>query len=267
MFLNPHIKTNIDATDLRSRIVDLKDKKIFISAAGAGMGYSVAKMALDAGAEVYATDLKAEGLEELKSLGAKTETLDITNENLIQDYFSKSPDFNGIVNMAGWVHHGSILDVNKNDWRNSFLINLDSMFFVIKAAIPGLQKNGGGSIVNMASLASSVKGFPFRAAYSASKAAVIGLTKSVAVDFMSDGIRCNAICPGTIETPSLHERMDVMAKKLGSKKAAEEWFVSRQPMGRLGQPNEIASLIIYLLSDAGSYATGQPFIVDGGTIA
>ena len=231
--------------------MNLTDKKIFISAAGAGMGYSVAKMALDAGAEVYATDLKLEGLEELKSLGAKTETLDITNENLIQDYFSKSPNFNGIVNMAGWVHHGSILDVNKNDWRNSFLINLDSMFFVIKAAIPGLKKNGGGSIVNMASLAS----------------AVIGLTKSVAVDFMSDGIRCNAICPGTIETPSLHERMDVMAKKLGSKKAAEEWFVSRQPMGRLGQPNEIASLIIYLLSDAGSYATGQPFIVDGGTIA
>ena len=106
--------------------MDLKDKKIFISAAGAGMGYSVAKMALNAGAEVYATDLKPEGLEELKSLGAKTETLDITKDNLIQDYFSKSPDFNGIVNMAGWVHHGSILDVNKNDWRNSFLINIDS---------------------------------------------------------------------------------------------------------------------------------------------
>jgi len=137
----------------------------------------------------------------------------------------------------------------------------------LKAAIPGLQRKGGGSIVNMASLASSVKGFPFRAAYSASKAAVIGLTKSVAVDFMSDGIRCNAICPGTIETPSLHERMKSMAEKLGSKKAAEDWFVSRQPMGRLGQTDEIGSLIIYLLSDAGSYATGQPFIVDGGTIA
>ena len=244
--------------------MNLTDKKIFISAAGAGMGYSVAKMALDAGAEVYATDLKPEGLEELKSLGAKTHTLDITKDNLIQDYFSKSPDFNGIVNMAGWVHHGSILDVNKNDWRNSFLINLDSMFFVIKAAIPGLKKNGGGSIVNMASLASSVKGFPFRAAYSASKAAVIGLTKSVAVDFMSDGIRCNAICPGTIETPSLHERMDVMAKKLGSKKAAEEWFVSRQPMGRLGKAEEIAHLAVYLGSDESKFITGQSISIDGG---
>ena len=245
----------------------LKNKKIFISAAGAGMGHSVAKFALDAGAEVFATDLKPEGLEELNSLGAQTETLDITKDDLIQDYFSRKPDFDGIVNMAGWVHHGTIMDVDKADWQNSFLINVHSMYFIIRAAIPGLQRNGGGSIVNMASLASSVKGFPFRAAYSTSKAAVIGLTKSVAVDFMSDGIRCNAICPGTIETPSLRDRMNSMAEKLGSKKAAEEWFVSRQPMGRLGQPDEIASLIIYLLSDSGSYATGQPFIVDGGTIA
>jgi 2-keto-3-deoxy-L-fuconate dehydrogenase len=247
--------------------MDLTGKKIFISAAGAGMGYSVAKLALNAGAKIYATDLKPAGLEKLSALGAETETLDITKDDLIQNYFFKTPDFDGIVNMAGWVHHGTILDVNETDWRNSFLINLDSMYFVIKAAIPGLQRNGGGSIVNMASLASSVKGFPFRAAYSTSKAAVIGLTKSVAVDFMNDGIRCNAICPGTIETPSLHERMDNLAEKLGSKKAATDWFVSRQPMGRLGQPDEIASLIIYLLSDAGSYATGQPFIVDGGTIA
>jgi len=247
--------------------MNLIDKRIFVSAAGAGMGHSVAHLALKAGAKVYATDLNATGLEELKSLGAKTEVLDITNKKLINDYFSSMPDFDGLVNMAGWVHHGTILDVDETDWRNSFKINLDSMYYVLKAAIPGLQRKGGGSIVNMASLASSVKGFPFRAAYSASKAAVIGLTKSVAVDFMSDGIRCNAICPGTIETPSLHERMESMAEKLGSKKAAEDWFVSRQPMGRLGQPDEIASLIIYLLSDAGSYATGQPFIVDGGTIA
>ena len=245
----------------------LANKRIFVSAAGAGMGETVARFALEAGAKVYATDLSPAGLEKLKSLGAKTQVLDVTNRKLIDEYFSSMPDFDGVVNMAGWVHHGTILDVSEADWRKSFTVNLDSMYFIIRATIPGLQRNGGGSIVNMASLASSVKGFPFRAAYSASKAAVIGLTKSVAVDFMSDGIRCNAICPGTIETPSLHERMDVMAKKLGSKKAAEEWFVSRQPMGRLGQPNEIASLIIYLLSDAGSYATGQPFIVDGGTIA
>ena len=245
----------------------LADKRIFISAAGAGMGETVARFALEAGAEVYATDLSPVGLEKLKSFGAKTQVLDVTDKKLIDEYFSSMPDFDGVVNMAGWVHHGTILDVSEAEWRTSFKINLDSMYFIIRATIPGLQRKGGGSIVNMASLASSVKGFPFRAAYSASKAAVIGLTKSVAVDFMSDSIRCNAICPGTIETPSLHDRMTIMAEKLGSKRAAKEWFVSRQPMGRLGQPGEIASLIIYLLSDAGSYATGQPFIVDGGTIA
>ena len=245
----------------------LADKRIFVSAAGAGMGETVARFAVEAGAEVYATDLSPVGLEKLKSFGAKTQVLDVTDKKLIDEYFSSMPDFDGVVNMAGWVHHGTILDVSEAEWRTSFKINLDSMYFIIRATIPGLQRKGGGSIVNMASLASSVKGFPFRAAYSASKAAVIGLTKSVAVDFMSDSIRCNAICPGTIETPSLHDRMNTMAEKLGSKRAAKEWFVSRQPMGRLGQPGEIASLIIYLLSDAGSYATGQPFIVDGGTIA
>ena len=245
----------------------LADKRIFVSAAGAGMGEIVARFALEAGAEVYATDLSPVGLEKLKSLGVKTQVLDVTDRKLIDEYFSSMPDFDGVVNMAGWVHHGTILDVSEAEWRTSFKINLDSMYFIIRATIPGLQRKGGGSIVNMASLASSVKGFPFRAAYSASKAAVIGLTKSVAVDFISDSIRCNAICPGTIETPSLHDRMNTMAEKLGSKRAAKEWFVSRQPMGRLGQPGEIASLIIYLLSDAGSYATGQPFIVDGGTIA
>ena len=189
----------------------LADKRIFVSAAGAGMGETVARFALEAGAEVYATDLSPVGLEKLKSLGVKTQVLDVTDRKLIDEYFSSMPDFDGVVNMAGWVHHGTILDVSEAEWRTSFKINLDSMYFIIRATIPGLQRNGGGSIVNMASLASSVKGFPFRAAYSASKAAVIGLTKSVAVDFMSDSIRCNAICPGTIETPSLHDRMNTMA--------------------------------------------------------
>ena len=214
----------------------LKGKKIFISAAGAGMGFSVAKIALNAGAEVYATDLEPTGLQKLSAFGAQTETLDVTKDGSIQDYFSKAPDFDGIVNMAGWVHHGTILDVTETDWRKSFLINLDSMYFVIKAAIPGLQRNGGGSIVNMASLASSVKGFPFRAAYSTSKAAVIGLTKSVAVDFMGDGIRCNAICPGTIETPSLHERINSMAEKLGSKKQQKNGSFQDSQWGGLVNP-------------------------------
>ena len=248
-------------------MLSLSGKKIFISGAAAGMGFSVAKQAAAAGAEIYATDISADGLKLLQQDGIKTHLLDATDPEAISTYFSEQPDFDGVVNMAGWVTHASLTQTTEQAWRRAFLVNVDSMYFILKAAIPGLIRNGGGSIVNMASLASSVKGFPFRAAYSASKAAVIGLTKSVAVDYMAEGIRCNAICPGTIETPSLQDRMNAMAETLGSDAAARDWFVSRQPMGRLGQPEEIASLILYLLSDAGAYATGQSFIIDGGTIA
>ncbi len=248
-------------------MISLQDKRIFISGAAAGMGYSVARLALAAGAQVYATDLISDGLEILSQEGVKTAILDVTNQVDVKSYFANQPDFDGVVNMAGWVHHGTLTETSPENWRRSFAVNLDSMFYVLHAAIPGLIRRGGGSIVNMASLASSVKGFPFRAGYSSSKAAVIGLTKSVAVDYMADGIRCNAICPGTIETPSLHARMAAMAEKLGSAEKAREWFVSRQPLGRLGQPDEITALILYLLSDTGAYATGQPFIIDGGTIA
>ena len=245
----------------------LSGKRIFISGASAGMGHSVARHALDAGAEVVATDISTDGLDLLYQAGASTSLLDVSDADSVRLFFDKEAGFDGLVNMAGWVHHGTLLDVGYEDWRKSFAINLDSMFFVIQAALPKMIEGGGGSIVNMASLASSVKGFPLRAAYSASKAGVIGLTKSVAVDFMDKHIRCNALCPGTIETPSLHSRMGELAEKLGSMEKAREWFISRQPMGRLGQPNEIASMVIYLLSDAGAYATGQPFIIDGGTIA
>ena len=248
-------------------MISLIGKRIFVSGAAAGMGYSVARQAAAAGAEVHATDISVEGLQSLADDGVHTDLLDVTVQADVAAFFEARQDFDGLVNMAGWVHHGSLTQTDLSDWQRSFRVNVDSMYFVLYAALPGLIRQGGGSIVNMASLASSVKGFPFRAAYGASKAAVIGLTKSVAVDYMTDGIRCNAICPGTIETPSLHGRMATMAKKLGSEKAAREWFISRQPMGRIGEPHEIASLILYLLSDAGAYATGQPFIVDGGTVA
>ena len=248
-------------------MISLQDKRIFISGAAAGMGHSLARMAAAAGAQVHATDLVPNGLENLAQEGVHTALLDVTNQADVSNYFNNQPNFDGIVNMAGWVHHGTLTQTSTEDWHLSFAVNLDSMFYVLQAAIPGLIRQGGGSIVNMASLASSIKGFPLRAGYSASKAAVIGLTKSVAVDYMADGIRCNAICPGTIETPSLHGRIAAMAEKLGSAEKARDWFVSRQPMGRLGQPDEITALILYLLSDSGSYATGQPFIIDGGTIA
>ena len=245
----------------------LSGKRIFISGAAAGMGHSVARLALDEGAVVVATDISTDGLDVLSQAGAHSSILDVTDAGAVRQFFADQPGFDGLVNMAGWVHHGTVLDAGYDEWRKSFAINLDSMFFVIQAALPKMIDSGGGSIVNMASLASSVKGFPFRAAYSASKAGVIGLTKSVAVDFMDRNIRCNALCPGTIETPSLHGRMAQLAEKLGSMERALDWFISRQPMGRLGQPNEIASMVIYLLSDAGAYATGQPFIIDGGTVA
>ena len=248
-------------------MISLENKRIFISGAAAGMGYSVARLAEAAGAKVYATDLVQDGLENLAQDGVHTALLDVTSQADVLTYFNDQPDFDGIVNMAGWVHHGTLMHTSNENWHRSFEVNLHSMFYVLQAAIPGLIRQGGGSIVNMASLASSIKGFPFRAGYGASKAAVIGLTKSVAVDYMADGIRCNAICPGTIETPSLHGRMAALAEKLGSAEKAQDWFVSRQPMGRLGQPDEITALILYLLSDAGSYATGQPFIIDGGIIA
>ena len=248
-------------------MISLTGKRIFLSAAGAGMGYSVARLARDVGAEVHATDINSQGLSLLEEEGIATSLLDVTDPQAVRRFFDSQPAFDGIVNMAGWVNHGGVLETEYADWKRSFEVNLDSMFFVLKYSLPAMIENGGGSIVNMASLASSMKGFPMRAAYSASKAGVIGLTKAVAVDHMSDNIRCNCICPGTIETPSLHGRMAQLAEKMGGMEAARNWFVSRQPMGRLGQPEEVASLILLLLSDSSAYTTGQPFVVDGGTIA
>ncbi|PQM59405.1 MAG: NAD(P)-dependent oxidoreductase [Rhodobacteraceae bacterium] len=248
-------------------MLTLKDKTIFVSGAGAGMGRAVSLLAAQAGATVIATDINKDKLNELSKKNIITFTLDVANKDHVTDFFDNNSAFDGIVNMAGWVHHGQIVDTNEEDWRKSFQINVDSMYYVIRAALPKILLNGkGASIVNMASLASSLKGFKFRAAYSASKGAVIGLTKSIAIDYVERGIRCNAICPGTIETPSLSDRIKALSEKLGSEEKARDWFTKRQPMRRLGQPNEIAQLIIYLLSDDGAYATGQCHVIDGGTM-
>ncbi|HBQ36864.1 MAG TPA: NAD(P)-dependent oxidoreductase [Rhodobacteraceae bacterium] len=248
-------------------MISLEGKRIFVTGAAAGMGRSIAELSAAAGAEVLATDVAKEGLAELEAKGIQTAVLDATDKDAIDDLFGRQAPFTGIVNTAGWVHHGTLTETDDAAWRRSFNINVDSMFYVISAALPGMVKNGGGSIINMASIASSIKGFKFRAAYASSKAAVIGLTKSVAVDYMDDGIRCNAICPGTTETPSLHGRMNALVDELGSFEAARQWFVDRQPMKRLGQPDEIGMFALYLLSDAGNFATGQSYIIDGGILA
>lgn len=168
--------------------------------------------------------------------------------------------------MAGWVHHGKLYEVSEEDWRKSFLINVDSMFYVLRPALAVMIAEGRGSVVNMASLTSSVKGFSYLADNGASKAAVIGLIKSIVADHMCNGIRANAICPRTIKTPSLAARIEALSVELGSIEKARAWFVDRQPMKCLGQPDEIAKLVIYLLSNDGAYATGQAYIIDGETI-
>ena len=249
-------------------MLNLINKKIFVSGAGAGMGKAVSLLAAQAGAQVIATDINKELLKELNTRNITTTVLDVTNRSHVTKFFNNNYAFDGVVNMAGWVHHGQIVETKEKDWHKSFQINVDSMYYVISAALPKiLLTKKVASIINMASLASSLKGFKSRAAYSASKAAVIGLTKSIAVDYVEKGVRCNAICPGTIETPSLHKRIDDLSKELGSKEKAQNWFKDRQPMKRLGQPDEIAKLIIYLLSDDGAYATGQCYIIDGGTMS
>jgi 2-keto-3-deoxy-L-fuconate dehydrogenase len=248
-------------------MISLDGKRVFVTGAAAGMGRSIAELSAKAGADVLATDVDEKGLAELAEGGIRTRVLDVTDGPAIDILFAEEAPFDGVVNTAGWVHHGTVTDTDDAAWRKAFEINVDSMFHVMRAALPKMIDNGGGSIVNMASLASSFKGFKFRAGYASSKAAVIGLTKSVAVDYMDDGIRCNAICPGTTETPSLHDRIRELAGEMGGFEQARQWFVDRQPMKRLGQPDEIGKFALYLLSDDGNFATGQAYVIDGGTIA
>ncbi len=242
-------------------------KRILITAAAQGMGRAAALSLAREGALVMATDVRMDLLAELsaesqKSGGLPIETrqLDVTHDAAIESLISELPPLNVLFNCAGFVHQGSIFDTTDNDWDFSFAINVRSMFKMIKTALPKMLENGGGSIINMASVCSSVKGFPNRFAYGTTKAAVIGLTKSVAADFVTQGIRCNCIGPGTVETPSLHDRM----KQLGDIVAARKMFVSRQPMGRLAVAEEIVPIVVYLASDESIFATGQIFNIDGG---
>jgi len=241
----------------------LAGKRCLITAAAAGIGRETAKLFAREGAEVLATDIDSLALETLAGEDGRIRcrSLDVTDAPAIDALVSANLPIDVLFNCAGYVHPGSILDTDDISWRRSFAINVDAMFHTCKAVLPAMLARKRGSIINMSSVASSIKGVPNRFAYGASKAAVIGLTKAIAADFVSQGIRCNAICPGTVRTPSLAARVAALG---GDQDAAWKRFIDRQPMGRLGEASEIAALALYLASDESSFTTGAVHVIDGG---
>jgi 2-keto-3-deoxy-L-fuconate dehydrogenase len=236
----------------------LAGKTALVTAAGQGIGRAAAELFASEGATVVATDINADALGHIA--GCRTHRLDVRDPAQVAAAISQAGPIDVLFNCAGYVHSGTILDCDESAWSASLDINLTSMYRLIGAALPGMLVRGQGSIINMSSVAGSIKGVPNRFVYGVTKAAVIGLTKSIAADFVAKGIRCNAICPGTVDTPSLHERLTAT----GDYAAAWTAFTSRQPMGRLGRPSEIASLALYLASDESAFVTGQCHIIDGG---
>ena len=243
--------------------MNLANKRVLITAAAQGIGRASVLAFRDAGAQVIATDLNIEALHDIP--GIQTLSLDVTRASDIDAISQQVGNVDVLFNCAGYVHSGAVLDCDEQAWQFSFDLNVTAMYRMIRAFLPGMLSNGGGSIINMASVASSVKGVPNRFAYTASKAAVIGLTKSVATDYVRQGIRCNAICPGTVDSPSLRQRIAQQALEQGRSEAeVYQAFVDRQPMGRIGHAEEIAQLALYLASDASSYTTGTTQVIDGG---
>tara|TARA_Y100000994_G_C15644065_1_gene422502 strand:+ start:530 stop:1255 length:726 start_codon:yes stop_codon:yes gene_type:complete len=237
----------------------LKDKIVFITAAGQGIGRAIAERFIKEGAIVTATDINADTLSTLN--GSNNQVLDVTKKNKLEDLINNiQPDV--LVNCAGIVHNGTILESTDDELTFAVDLNVRPMVNSIKAVIPIMKEKKGGSIINIASVASSILGVPNRFVYSTTKAAVIGLTKSVAKDFVTTGIRCNCICPGTVDTPSLHQRL----RDTGNYEIALKDFIARQPMGRIASPEEIASLALYLASDESKFTTGQAHIIDGGMV-
>ena len=247
----------------------LQGKTAFITAAGQGIGRAIAEAFVREGAQVIASDVNAALLHSLaEATGCRARLLDVTKAEAISAMAAEIGPVNVLVNAAGFVHAGTVLDCTEAEWEFGFNLNVRSQYRLVRAFLPGmLAENGGsgGSIINVASVAGSLKGAPNRFVYGATKAAVIGLSKSVAADFITQGVRCNAICPGTVESPSLRDRIAAQAQASGQTLAqVEAAYVSRQPMGRLGRTSEIAALAVYLASDESAFTTGTTQVIDGG---
>jgi 2-keto-3-deoxy-L-fuconate dehydrogenase len=253
-----------------SSSASLAGKTVLVTAAAQGIGRASVLACLNAGARVIATDIQAEGLASLAQQAGEgavlsTALLDVRDTSAVQSLAAQLPPLHGLFNCAGFVHHGTVLDCDEDAWDFSMDLNVKSMLRTVRAFLPGMlaqarQEGSSPSVLNMASMASSIKGFPNRFVYGASKAAVIGFTKAVAADFVKHGLRCNALCPGTVDTPSLRGRIAAAADPV----QAEKDFIARQPMGRLATVDDIAPMVVFLLSDASRFITGQALLVDGG---
>jgi 2-keto-3-deoxy-L-fuconate dehydrogenase len=240
----------------------LKGKIAVVTAAGQGIGRAIAEAFIAEGALVYASDLDKSKLEGLAK--AKKHSLDVTSTKAVNAYAAKVGKIDILCNVAGFVHHGTVLECDEKAWDFSFDLNVKSIHRMLAAFLPLMVEGDGGSIINLASAASSIKGAPNRYVYGATKAAVIGLTKAVAQDFITRSIRCNAICPGTIDSPSLNDRIETLGQSVGGADKARAMFVARQPMGRIAAASEIGPLAVYLASDESRFVTGGAHLIDGG---